>query len=216
MTSTAISAQGSKFYVGTGSGSPKTVSDVTVGYPTVITATAHGFNNGDRVTLAALTGTDAGVLNGNTYTVKYKSANTFAIEADTTGLTITAGSGTATPVTFTQVINLKTFSGFDGSASELDTTNLDSTAKEFILGLVDNGQFTIEIDADKDDASHQALQAKRGAGTRSSFKLVLPGTGANRTYTFDGFVKKFSLAGGVDQIVKSPCDIRISGPVTIS
>lgn len=216
MASTAISAQGSVFYIGTGSGTAKTISGVTVGNPTIITSTAHGFSNGDVVTIASLTGADAALLNGSSFVVKYKTTNGFAIEVDTTGKTITAGSGTATPVTFTQVNNVKDFSGFDGSASELEKTNLSSTAKEFMLGLVDPGQFTMNLDGDLNDAGQAALRTKQYSGALCNFKLVLPGAVTNLTYTFNGYVKKFSSTGGVDQIYKINCDIRISGPVTLA
>lgn len=216
MASTAISAQGAVLSIGTGSGGAKTISGVTVGYPTLLTATAHGFNNGDVVALAALTGADAASLNGLTVTVKYKSTNAFYVDVDTTGKTITPGSGTATPVTFTQVNNVKSYTGFDGSASELDKTNLSSTAKEFALGLVDPGQFSLELDVDMNDSGQAALRAKQQSGVITNFKLVLPGAVSNLTYTFTGYVKKFSQSGGVDQIVKGSVDIRISGPVTLS
>jgi len=216
MPSSAISAQGAVLSIGTGSGSAKTITAVSVGNPTILTSSAHGFNNGDVVTLAALTGANAATLNGQSFTVLYKTTNTFAIAVDTTGLTITAGSGTATPTTFTAVNNVKSYSGFDGSASELDKTNLTSTAKEFALGLVDPGAFSIELDTDLNDAGQAALRAKQQSGAISNFRLVLPGAVANLTYTWTGYVKKFAQTGGVDQIVKGSVDIRISGAITLS
>ena len=60
MASNAISAQGSTLHIGTGTGGAKTITGVAAGNPTIITATSHGFANGDRVTIAALTGADAG------------------------------------------------------------------------------------------------------------------------------------------------------------
>jgi hypothetical protein len=214
-TSSAISAQGSLFSIGTGTGGAKTITAIALGVITILTAAAHGFNVGDVVTLAGLTGANAATLNGQNVVVTAKTVNTFAFDIDTTGLTITA-AGTATPITFTQVNNLKTFSGFDGSASELDRSNFSSTAKEFLLGLVDPGQFSIEFDHDLNDAGQVALRAKQQSGVISNFKLVLPGAVANLTYTFTGFVKKFSVSGGVDQIVKCSADIRISGTVTLA
>lgn len=216
MTSSAISAQGSVFSIGTGSGGAKTVTAVVVGFPTIFTAAAHGFNNGDVVTFAALTGANAGLFNGLSFVVTNKTTNTWAIDIDTTGLTVTPGSGTATPVTFTVVNNIRDYSGFDGSASEIDRTNLSSTAKEFILGLVDPGQFTLNLDTDNNDAGQAALRAKQQSGVITNFKLVLPGAVSNLTYTFTGFVKKFSTAGGVDQKVAGSVDIRISGAVTLA
>lgn len=208
MTSTAISAQGSVFEIGTGSGAAKTITGVTLGNPTIITATAHGFNVGDVEVIAGVTGTTT--VNGQ-WSVIYKTANTFAIALDTTGGTAYAAGGTATPVTYTAVENMKDYSGFDGSASEIDVTNLSSTAKEFRLGLVDNGQFTINYDYDPAGPGQNALRAKRISGALTNFRLTLVG---QTPITWSGYVKKASLAGGVDAVGKSASDIRISGAVT--
>lgn len=214
MTSTAISAQGTTFEIGTGSGSPVSIASggVAVGVETILTATAHGFNVGDVVTFnSGFAGADAALLNGITVSVKAKTTNTFAIGVDTTGKTITYGTATATAATFTAVADIKDYSGFDGSASELDKTNLASTAKEFSLGLVDNGQFSMNLDYAAADAGQTALRAKRVSGVLSNFRLTLPDT---TVITFSGYVKKFTQGGGVDALVKSSCDIRISGAVT--
>lgn len=210
MASSAISAQGSVLAIGTGTGSAVTITGVAVGNPTIITSAAHGFNNGDVIVLAGLTGTDAALLNGQTVSVRNKTTNTYAVYIDTTGKVITA-SGTATPQVFTNVANVKDFSGFDGAASEIDVSNLDSVAKEFRLGLTDPGQFAINIDYDNSNAGHVALRAKQVSGLLSNFKLTLPNT---NVITFTGFVKKFSLAGAVDAVAKTSVDIRISGPIT--
>ena len=107
--------------------------------------------------------------------------------------------------------NIKDFTGFDGAASEIDVTNMDSSAKEFRLGLVDSGQFNFNIDYDSANVGHIALRAKQVSGVVSNFKVVLPNATA---ITFNGFVKKFSLAGGVDQVAKTAVDIRITGSIT--
>ena len=209
MASTAISAQGSTLHIGTGSGSAKTISGVALGNPTILTATGHGFNVGDRVTIASVGG--ATTVNG-AWSVKFKTANTFAIELDTTGGSSYTSGGTATPVTWSQVKNLATFNGFDGSASEIDRSNMDSVAKEFLLGLVDNGSFTVGIDYDYADAGQAALLAKQVSGIITDFKLTLPDT---RVATFTAYVKKLPIAGGVDQKVRRDgVELRISGAVS--
>lgn len=215
MASTAISAQGSILQIGTGTGGAKTITAIALGYPTLLTSAAHGLNNGDVVTLAAFAGTNAATLNGVTAVVRNKTTNTFAVDIDTTGLTITAGSATATPVTFTAVNNLKTFSGFDGQASEIDVTNLQSTAKEFRLGLTDPGHFQVDMDQDNGDAGQLAMRAKQASGAIATFKLILP-AGTTPTATFTAFVKSFSTSGGVDAVAKCSSQLRISGAVTWS
>lgn len=209
MSSSAISAQGSVLAIGTGTGAAKTITAIALGNPTILTSTAHGLINGDVVTLTGLTGTDAALLNGQTVSVRNVTANTFAANIDTTGKTITA-AGSATSTTFTNIANVRTFSGFDGSASEIDVTNLDSVAKEFRLGLTDPGQFTFEIDYDSANAGHMALRARQISGVLSNFKLTLPNA---TVITFAAYVKKFSLGGGVDAVAKTSVDLRISGAV---
>ncbi|WP_250451204.1 phage tail tube protein [Caballeronia sp. ATUFL_M2_KS44] len=122
----------------------------------------------------------------------------------------TAADGAAQP-TWTKVKNVKSYSGFDGSASEIDVTDLDSTAKEKRLGLIDNGSFSIDVNVDMADPGQMALKAAQKASTLESFKLEYPdGTGS----TFDGFVKSFPIAGGTDAVITSTVALTISGAVT--
>src|SRR3954447_11780258 len=99
-SSTAISAQGSTLAVSGSAGTAKNITAIALGFPTILTSAAHGFANGDIETLAGVTGADAGLLNGQTVVIRNITANTFAVDIDTTGKTITA-AGTATPVTWT-------------------------------------------------------------------------------------------------------------------
>ena len=157
-TSTAIKAQGATFKIATGTGSAVSITGVAVGYPTKITAA--GFSNGDKVALAGLTGADAATLNVEAV-VKYAKAGYFYVDVDTTGMTITtSGSPTATPVTYTRISNFKQFNGLNGTVSDIDTTHLDSAAKEFQAGLVDNGTFSCSVDRDTSDAGHLMAQGE--------------------------------------------------------
>ena len=218
MPSSAISAQGSVLSIGTGSGGAKTITGIQIGFPTIFTISAHGFSNGDVLAFnSAFAGANASALNGLTgLVVTNKTTNTFAIDIDTTGLTITAGTATATPTTWTTVNNLVSYNGMEGAAPDIDKSNLSSTAKEFIVGLLEEGSFGGELQVDNNDPGQAAMRSKRGSGAVANFKLVLPGATSNLTYTFAGYVKKFPLAGGVDSLVKSSFEVRITGAVTLA
>lgn len=210
MPSTAISAQGSKLEISSTAGAAKTISAIALGFPTILTATAHGLTNGDVVTLAGLTGADAALLNGQSVVIKNVTTNTFAVDINTTGKTITA-AGTATPLSWVKVENLVSFKGFDGQAGELDVTDMDSTAKEFLIGLQDWGTFSFDVNRDQNDAGQQAVDASKRAGTQKSYKLTLPN---NKTKTFNAYCKNSPLEGGVDQVLKSAgVTLRITGDV---
>jgi hypothetical protein len=208
--SDAISAQGSTLKMETGSGSPVTTVTATVGYPTIITKSSHGLSNGDVVTLSAFAGASAALMNGFTVVVKNVTANTLALDIDTTGGTLTAANGTLTPVALTTIAEVKSFSGLDGSASEIDVTHLGSTAKEYRLGLVDEGGFTFEMNRVAADPGQAALLTSRNAGTLKTYKLTLPNA---EVATFTAFAKTFPVAGGVDGVVSHSIGLRISGAV---
>ena len=140
MTSTAISAQGSTLEIGTGSGSAKNITDVAAGYPTVITSTAHGLSNGDVVTIASVGGITG--MNTNSYVISNVTTNTFAVEFDSTGGTYTSG-GTATPVTWTEVVNVKSFSGFDERRRRLMLPILPVPPKNSALACRILGRFRL-------------------------------------------------------------------------
>ena len=212
MSSNAISAQGTTLQVSTGTGGAKTITGASQGKPCIITATAHGFVPGDRVTIASVGGMTT--LNGNTYTVEYVTANTFSLfGVDSSAYSAYTSGGTATPVTFTTVSEVQTFSGFDGQASELDTTDLSSTAKEFKLGLVDNGGFSFTMNTLLSDAGQSAVRASRDASTSRQYKLTIP-SGSPSVATFTAYAKQVPVDGGVDAVVKSNVALRITGAVT--
>lgn len=70
------------------------ITDVTKANPGVVTATAHGFENTDTVTISGVLGMTE--LNGNTYTVANKADNTFQLSGiNTTGFTTYVSDGVA-------------------------------------------------------------------------------------------------------------------------
>lgn len=208
-----ISAQGSTLFISTGTGSAKTITGVIAGNPTILTIAAHGLGNGDVGSIAGLSGADAALLNGQTLVVKNKTANTFAVDVDTTGKTITAGAGTFTPQLLTKINGVQSFSGLDGAAGELDTTDLDSVAMEYIAGLRDEGKFGYEFKVLNTDPGQLAVRAARTTGTVRSIKLVLPDAS---TATFGVIVKSLPLNGATNTVLKSSVDMKITGPVTFA
>lgn len=214
MTSPAISAQGTTLQIGTGTSSAKTVSAVQAGYPTILTATAHGFLAGTVAVLAGISGS-ATLTQAAGWPVKNLTANTFAVDVNTTGLTLTPSSATATPAAYTKVKAFKSFTGFDGQASPIDVSDLDSVAVEKVLGLVDNGKFDITLNSTggnaSADAGLQALYAALNDGLIRGFKVTLP-NGA--VASFNAFVMTVPLSGGVNQVLATTVSLLISGAVT--
>lgn len=211
MTSTAISSQGSALAVSSGNGSAVNISGLQLGFPTIVDSNAHGLTNGSVVTFAALTGNTT--LNGQTAVVRDVTANTFAVDINTTGGTAYTSGGTATPVNWQPIGNFKTIKGFDGKTAKLDATNLASQAKEYRAGLQDPGNFSFDVDIDLTDAGQLALIGYKSSASLANYKLTLPN---GHTATFTAFVESFPWDGGVDKLLSATVNLIITGPITIA
>lgn len=209
--STAIVAQGSTLKLGT-TAAAKNITAASKANPVQLTITAHGLSDGTIVALAAVGGMTE--LNGLVGSVKVVDANTISLPGiNSTNFTTYTSGGTATPTQVT-VGNMRSFSGFDGQASEIDTTHLSSTAKEYLVGLRDFGNISIDLDFKKTDQGQQALRgmyANTGIATLCTLTLS-----DNSVATFNAMCKQFSLNGGADDAVRSTAQLRITGDVTWS
>ena len=132
-----------------------------------------------------------------------------AIESQ--GITLSY-SNVGSPTSFSGISNVISFKGPGGSASVIDVTNLSSVAKEKMMGLPDEGQFTLEVNLDPDDSSHQALRAARASRTLCEFKITFTDS-TPATAVFSGYVLGFEVGGAVDQVVKASITVEITGAV---
>ena len=128
-------------------------------------------------------------------------------------------SNLASPEVWSEIGQVMSISGPDGSASEIDVTNLASTGKEFVIGLPDNGNVSLECSFDHASATanHDTLVAARNAVPQvlQHFQLRLSDS-PRTTLDFQAYVTQFSLSLGVDDKVGATFGLRISGGFTIS
>ena len=134
-----------------------------------------------------------------------------AIQAQGTILKLGSGS----PLEYTAIAEINSFSGPGGSVSVIDVTDLSSSAKEKVSGLNDNGQLSFECNLIPSNTQHAALRTAKENGTKVSVKLIFTDTGATE-WTFDAIVTGFSVSGAVDGVVKASVTLEISGDITES
>ncbi len=98
-------------------------------------------------------------------------------------------------------------------ADMLDATTNDSTncKREFIAGLGDEGEVTIEGNYVPDDAGQAALRTGLG-GVAKACVITLP-SGAG-TLSFNGLVSRFSIQAPHDDILTFSSTVKITGPIT--
>lgn len=133
-----------------------------------------------------------------------------AIESQGVIFAVSIGSS---PTSFANVGNVVNITGPGGSASVIDVTNLDSTAKEKLMGLPDEGQITLELNYDPDNTQHANLRNARKNRTRCEGRITLTDSTAT-VLTFFFYVLGFQMRVAVDQAVKANLTLEIDGPVS--
>lgn len=109
-----------------------------------------------------------------------------------------------------QVKEMISFTAFDGQAAEIDTTSLDSTAKEYLMGLQDFGTFQGEFNFLPSDEGQEELRAAKATRDKREFVLTLSD---GSTFAFEAYVLAAPVSGGVDAKVDGSFNLRITGPV---
>jgi hypothetical protein len=112
----------------------------------------------------------------------------------------------------TPIYGLTDFSGLgSGAATVIDSSDLSSTSKQKLLGLMDEGQAKFTFHYAPGDPGQVALAAARTAGTATPLVLTLVD---GSKFTFNGLVLSLEKTGSVDAIVTLAATIEITGAVT--
>lgn len=107
-----------------------------------------------------------------------------------------------------------------GTAAEIDVSDLASTAKEFVLGLADNGSMDLDLLYDPEDPGQIVLETLRESSASNGFRVGVPnalGSGSPTGFTlfsFSGFVATFPFSAAVDAALTGTVSIRLTGAIS--
>ena len=134
-----------------------------------------------------------------------------AVSAQGTDWYISTSPVPASPPVFLKIGEIKTFSN-EGDRPEIDVTNLDSEAREYRLGLKDNGTYSLEMNSVTADVGQVKMREALSSIYSYEFKVVYSD---GQTDYFQGLVKQFPRpSGGVDEVLNQTAQIRVTGTVT--
>lgn len=119
------------------------------------------------------------------------------------------------PEVFTAIPEIRSFDGPGGTANDIDVTSLDSTAKEFLVGLLNLGNLTFEANYVPTSSQQIGLRNDQVSGVLRNYKLIFTDAGPS-TFTFAARVKEFKTSAGVDDAVRLNVTLLISGAGTWS
>jgi len=167
-------------------GTVLTVSGITNANPAVATSTAHGFINGDIVTLVS----GWSNLNNRVVRVSGVTVNTFNLEGiDTVSLTLYpagSGAGTAQKINaFTQIGQILDFSTSGGEQQFSTFSFLEQSFETQIPTITSAQSVTISIADDPVLLGYIALKVANDARAIRALRLTLPD---NSLILYQGFV----------------------------
>lgn len=121
------------------------------------------------------------------------------------------GTGTGSPEAFELVSGIQGIGLPSPTSQEIDTTDLQSDAKESLLGLPDYGEVSFSGKFMPSESIQQQLIADQLARDLHNWRIELSdGT----TCEFAATVKGFDYTGNVDDIFKWTITLRVSGAPT--
>ncbi len=130
------------------------------------------------------------------------------------GMTLGVSDG-ASPEVYTTISQVSDISGPDGSAGEIDVTDLSSTVKEFKRGLTDNGSVTSTLMFIPANTQHAQLRADFNSATEVSRNYRITFTDSPMTtWTFSGYVASLSITNSLDSSTTASLSLRIKGAIT--
>lgn len=203
-----------------GSTAPSGSSDavISASVSTVILRTDAGDFAADGWTTSMRLIFPGSTLNTGVYGIK--SVNTTALGLFNAVTTFTTATGTISIQgnEYSRIAAVTGFNGPSGSAGVIDITSLDSTAKEKLIGVRDEGQLSLDVLLDNEATALQtALIEDRATRTKRTFDITFtdePDSSSQPSGSnFDGYVSGFSVTGAVDDAVKAAITIEIDGPV---
>lgn len=208
MPSTAQTAQRSVVRIHTAVGSSKTITAISKATAAVVTAT-HDFIVGDIVKLDGIVGMTE--LNGRAFRVSAISTTvSFTLGGcDSTNYGTYVSGGTAVKQTMTPIGNVKDFNIDQDEAAEIDVTNLDSTRKEYLIGLAGSWALGCALDLDTDNTGQAEATKAQDDGLSRVFTVTLGQSG--KVFAGVGFVKSFNVSGSPDTAVGGSLNVRGTG-----
>jgi len=148
----------------------------------------------------------------------------------TQGTELFMKKGTGTGATIVNIAEIRSMDGIGGGSTDtIDVTDWNSTAKEKLTGLTDNGELTMECNFGS-QTSMQEIYTKRASAEVTNFWLafsdgstdvaIAAGTvtvPTTRTvFPFSGTVKQIVLQGQQNDAWRARVTVEVSGAITPS
>lgn len=130
-----------------------------------------------------------------------------------TKLKVAASTGS----TKVEVGGLKSISGIDASADEVEVTDMGNTDgyREYLPGFKDGGEVSVSGFMDGADSGQSRMYDLMESGDVVDCEIVFP-TKIGKSWTFKAGVTKFTTSADVDDAITFEATLKVSGKPTLA
>lgn len=134
----------------------------------------------------------------------------------TGGMTFKKSNG-ASPEVYSTVPEVKSLSGLGKTNPLIDVTSFDSTAREYIAGLADGQEITVEcVRVHSSPSVQDAFIADVDNKVTRNFQILLTDGTTQFTYSFAGVCLSWAITPSFDDAAMISYTLKISGAITVA
>lgn len=139
----------------------------------------------------------------------------------TGGLTFARLNTSSSPNAYQSIEEVKSLSGLGKTNPLIDVTSFDSAAREYIAGLADGSEITVEcVRVHTASNLQDTVIADVDAGSTRTFRLTITNESTSpnltKTYTFSAVCLSWSITPSFDDAQMISFTMKISGDITVA
>lgn len=121
----------------------------------------------------------------------------------------------AGPAAYVAIAEITNMTPPNQQVDQVDVSNMDSAnrTREFIAGLTDPGEMTVEMNFVPNSTTDALIRARRLAGDYQNAKIVFP-NGAQ--WVFAAFVSGYEISTPIDDKMTATLTLKVAGAITVS
>ena len=137
------------------------------------------------------------------------------------GLTVSRQNISTSPVAYEDIEEVRSLSGLGKTNPLIDATSMDSTSMEYIAGLSDGNELTIEcLRVHTASNKQDNLITDIDNGTTSGFQVTLTDNSVSpvltKTYTFSAVCLSWSVTPSYSDANMISFTVKITGDITVA
>ena len=215
MTTNAFAGLGSKLYLQQISPSTipasRSITGITKANTAVITSAAHGLVDGMQVSISGVVGMveiNGSFMTANVTATTFSLVNLDGAVVNSSNFGAYVSGGSVMPVTYLPITEARNIHFSDAQTPEIDVTTLNSTSKEYLVGLQDAGEFSLEMNYVPFDPAIVEMRAAKLDAKVRAFRIDFPD---GSVFAFRGFIRSVPFQTDYQSAMSGSATVKITG-----